>query len=66
MSAVSEENIVYGTPCNHAADAVVFSYREKLTVCTIEDMANLPCGSWIKFHMDFMCFVFYSRTLMSM
>ena len=63
---MSEENFVYVTPCNHAADAVVFSYGEKLTVCTSEDMANLPRGSWIKFQMDFMCFVFYSRTLMSM
>jgi len=45
MSAVSEENIVYGTPCNHAADAVVFSYGEKLAVCTSEDMANMPRGS---------------------
>jgi len=66
MSSVSEENTVYGTPCNHAADADLFSYREKLTVCTSEDMANMPRGSRIKFHMDFMCFVFYSRTLMSM
>ena len=63
MSVVNEENIVFGTPCNHAANAVVFSCREKLTVCkttmkvinifTSEDMANMPCRSWINFHMDF-------------